>query len=117
MKKDVLIKIAIDKWVTTEDIQLEKNGPYYNLSKIKNYTKKLNPISVNIDDITNLSRSKKSGFSKKRYTNSDLNVPIIINENKRIIDGRHRTLKAKDLHEKKIKAYMVKDEIIKSLIK
>lgn len=44
-------------------------------------------------DWSSIDIRKQSGFSEKRYINCDIDVPIIIDEKRGIIDGRHRLLK------------------------
>lgn len=118
MKKPVLLKIAIDNWLTTHDVQLIKNGPFYKVQDLIDYnSKNLKSIKLNISEITGASRGTKTGFSKKRYEKADIKWPIIVDEHKDIIDGRHRLLKAKDQNKKTIKAYILASDIIKSKIK
>lgn len=119
MKKlNSLIKMAIDKWITIEDYQSTPGSPRYNVQDLINYSSKnLKPIKLNINDITGADRSKRTGFSKKRYQNTDMNKPIIVDQFKNIIDGRHRTLKAKDQNKKTIRGYILDNNIIKKKIK
>ncbi len=54
------------------------------------------PINIGISLIKGPSRSKKSGFSSKRYEKADTQYPLIINEENLLIDGRHRLYKLID---------------------
>jgi len=112
---DLFIKIAKSDWITTHDCTL-KNGRRVNVLKLINHVKKnFKPVSLNINDIKEVYRSKRSGFSKKRYGTADSKFPIIVDENLTLIDGRHRTLKQRDLGKRKVKAYVVPFKIINKL--
>lgn len=49
------------------------------------------PIAAGMPGVN---RSKRNGFSVKRLANTDLAYPVIVDENQKLIDGRHRILKA-----------------------
>lgn len=70
------------------------------------------PLLVEISSIKGLSKSRKLGFSKRRYEKADLRFPVIVDENLNLLDGRHRTLKAKDLGKQYVSALVASpDEI------
>lgn len=49
------------------------------------------PIAAGMPGVN---RSKRNGFSVKRLANTDLVYPVIVDESQKLIDGRHRILKA-----------------------
>jgi hypothetical protein len=68
---------------------------------------------VEIDSLKGVSRSRKTGFSQKRYDEVNINKPILILPDGRVVDGRHRTLKSQDQGKSKIKAITVTKEDLK----
>lgn len=116
-KKDRLIKVAIDKWITTQSVTLN-NGKRIDVSDlIKHCKDNLIPFKMDINKITGVYRSPRTGFSKKRYENTDLKYPVILDEKLDLVDGRHRTLKARDLGKKTLRAYIVDTKILENKIK
>lgn len=58
------------------------------------------PISqINLPEI---SRSRRHGFSQKRYDAADTSHPVIVDESGKLWDGRHRTAKAQDIGQETI---------------
>lgn len=54
---------------------------------------KTNPVLIfSLNAIHGASRTKKTGFSKKRYQNVDFLVPGIVDAEGFLLDGRHRYL-------------------------
>jgi hypothetical protein len=71
--------------------------------------KKLKPRRVNVNRIHyyGLNRSSTTGFSKRRYKNCDIKIPIIVTSDYGLIDGRHRLFKAIEKGRKTIRIIMI----------
>jgi hypothetical protein len=65
----------------------------------------------------NLLRTKRSGFTHKRYKDTNISNPILITKNNIVIDGRHRLCKLFDLGRKTAKVVvMTEKEILDCII-
>lgn len=56
----------------------------------KSKGKRIERRSLKQLDAENLLRTKRSGFSYKRYVNANIKFPLLITGNNVLIDGRHR---------------------------
>lgn len=52
--------------------------------------------SVPLSDVGPVNRSKKTGFSTKRYDAADTQYPLILDQANKLVDGRHRAAKLQD---------------------
>lgn len=66
-----------------------------NIDKLINILKDRPNRQVGLQDLdlSSIDIRKQSGFSEKRYTECNIDVPLIIDEKLYVIDGRHRILK------------------------
>jgi hypothetical protein len=51
------------------------------------------PESIPFSQVRGVSRSSRTGFSKRRLERTDTAIPGIVDQTNRILDGRHRVLK------------------------
>lgn len=70
-------------------------------------------FAMPLSDIQKPSKSKRTGFSKIRSEKADISFPIIIDEQKFIIDGRHRYFKLLDRGQTNIKVIVANKSDIK----
>lgn len=63
-----------------------------------------------------LSRSSRTGFSKKRYDKADTSIPPIVAKNGFVLDGRHRIAKQLDQGRTHAKVVRVSDDEIESAV-
>lgn len=70
------------------------DGSRIDIYKLINLLKERESILYEISKIHGFNKSRKTGFSLKRFEHANLNYPIIINERGFLIDGRHRIIKA-----------------------
>ena len=89
----------------------------YSWVKLKN----IEPISINIDDIGHKATNKIE-TRDSRYRQADINLPGIVvkgmknpaDKSYRMIDGRHRLLKAKNSGRSYIQVYvMIEEQVLK----
>jgi hypothetical protein len=62
---------------------------------------------IELSQIHGVDRSKRTGFSKKRFQVVDPNLPLLVTQNYFLIDGRHRYFKLLDLGETTAKVIVV----------
>ena len=63
-----------------------------------------------------INRSSSTGFSKKRYTNTDIKHPILISEDDKLLDGRHRLARLHDAGRQFCRVRVVPYAMLKSCI-
>lgn len=51
------------------------------------------PEPISFSQLKGISRSRQTGFSKKRLERANTAIPGIVDQDNRILDGRHRVLK------------------------
>lgn len=90
---ECLLKIAEHTFSHTKTLS---NGDKVDVVKLVELLKGQATTNVNLTDIRGPTRSKRSGFSQKRYDKVDLDMPGIIDQNNNMIDGRHRYFKRRD---------------------
>jgi hypothetical protein len=59
-----------------------------------------------------LSRSRRSGFSHRRYRETDVRHPVLITTDDVVLDGRHRLCKLYDMGRKFVNCVVLSDEEI-----
>ena len=59
--------------------------------------------------VLKVSRSKRSGFSKKKYRGVDLKYPVLVHEG-RVVDGRHRVCRLQDCKAKFVRVIFLTDK-------
>lgn len=88
----------------------------YNVDKLNKMIKGRKPTLTPIKELHGFDRSKKSGFSKKRYETADPSYPILVGPDGVVVDGRHRTLKAMDQGEEHILAHHLTPKDLKAAL-
>lgn len=66
-------------------------------------------IKLRADD---LDRTRRSGFTHKRYMNTDITIPVLITDDNFVIDGRHRLCRLFDLGRRYVKVKVVSEKEI-----
>lgn len=66
------------------------------IDKLLQITKDYVPINKEITslDLSTIDITRNSGFSERRYKKADITIPILVDYNYGIVDGRHRILKS-----------------------
>lgn len=72
------------------------DGQIVDILKLYDLLKNRESVEIPLESIKSPSRSSRSGFSASRLKNSDTSFPLIIDENRFLIDGRHRFFKLLD---------------------
>jgi hypothetical protein len=93
----------------TTHVKTMPNGDMIDVLGLANRFKNVRPESVPIGMVKGASRSKKSGFSTKRYEKANTKHPMLIDKDDFLIDGRHRYLKLADRGAKKVNVIRVSD--------
>lgn len=88
------------------------DGSTIDVFKLMELVKSLQSAEVPISEITDWNASKRTGFSEKRLAKADLSYPIIIDENKAHLDGRHRLVKAHRQGDESIQAITAPQSLI-----
>jgi hypothetical protein len=79
------------------------DGSKVDILKLYDLLKDREVIQMPIEQIKSPSRSERSGFSQVRLKRSDVSFPLIIDENRFLVDGRHRFFKLLDAGETMVK--------------
>lgn len=87
---------TIYKQTTTSHDKTLKDGTVIDVLKLIELTNNQPTTMVKLKDIKNVDRSKKTGFSSKRYAKADTSYPLLVDSNYSLLDGRHRYFKLKD---------------------
>lgn len=94
------------------------DGSKIDINKLIELTQHLPAQEMSLTDIKRPGRDKRTGFSMKRYERTDINHPLLIDENRNMLDGRHRYHKLMDQGQQSTQVKMIlKEYIMKSRTK
>ncbi len=91
------------------------DGTQVDIFKLHEILKERECFTMPISDIKKPSKSRRSGFSKKRSYEADTSFSLIIDENRFLIDGRHRYFKLLERGEKNVKVVIANEADIRSV--
>lgn len=92
------------------------DGSIIDILKLNSLLNKRKAISVSIEKIKFPSKSKRSGYSDKRFREADISLPLIINKDGFLIDGRHRFFKILESKLKKFRVKVATDQDITKVV-
>jgi len=69
------------------------DGRLVDISKLVCLVECRQPERIRFSLLKGITRSRQTGFSKKRLELADTTIPGIVDQKNRILDGRHRVLK------------------------
>lgn len=74
-------------------IAIMSDGRILDISKLICVAQSREPERILFSEVKGISRSSRTGFSKRRLERTDTTIPGIVDQRNRILDGRHRVLK------------------------
>ncbi len=89
------INLDISRIGTVTHDRVFADGSHIDIKKLIKLVKDRKPRKVAIASLKGISKSKKSGFSEDRLKNARTSLPILINSDREVVDGRHRCIKTK----------------------
>lgn len=101
-----------DEFVTTHTKTLA-DGRVIDVLNLIKITKSRTPKRIATSSLKAPTRSKRSGFSDKKYKASDIRFPLLVTSVGEIVDGRHRYFKAIEHGVRTILAVVASEEDIK----
>jgi hypothetical protein len=101
---------SADVKTTTTHTKVMKDGRNIDILALNDRLKKQKSVHTKLSDIPRPDRSKRTGYSKKRYDKVDTKKPVIIGPDGSLVDGRHRYHRANDEGRKKIPAVRATDD-------
>lgn len=84
-----------------------RNGDVYDINMLIERVSGRPAVNVPLPSI---SRSRRDGFSRDRYERTNLEIPIIVDREGRLWDGRHRVARLEDLGRTQAKAFVANPE-------
>jgi len=69
------------------------DGRTLDISKLILLLEGRKPVRIAFSSLRGISRSRRTGFSRKRLERVDTTVPGVVDEHHLLLDGRHRVVK------------------------
>lgn len=101
------IKLGESTRVTTHTKSLA-DGTKLDILKLIELVGQRTPTNINLNELdAPKKKNPATGFSKKRYSNADVNYPLIAGPGNFLLDGRHRYFKLLDNGINQAKVHLV----------